>query len=306
MSGGTNRRERCLRSVSTRSSESKGVPPGLLALALVLGALAFASPASAASVAIGQLAPGTPAPDCTTPGIDYLEPSVTGGNLYVARQAGTITSWSTNSSGAGATYVVKIFRRTTDPDSFQVIAHSPPHVLTEGINTVPVSLPVKSGDMLGLHESGASNSCTFSQLGDNVLNRAGNLADGSSGVFAPQNDVRLNLAATLVPDNGFSIPTIARNRKRGTATFTVITTNPGVVTAAGKGMKKRPSKSLAVAGPVTFAVAAVGKARHRLARKGRVAIAVRVTFFPTAGDPSIQSLPLTLRRTRPRTPPESP
>jgi len=223
----------------------------------------------------------------------------------MARQAGTITSWSTNSSGPGATYVIKIFRRTTDPDSFQVMAHSEQHALTSGINTVPVSLPVKSGDMVGLHESGPNNSCTFSQLGDNVINRAGDLANGTSGVFAPQNDVRLNLAALLVPDNGFSIDGITRDRRRGTATFTVTTTNPGVVSMAGKGVKKRAPKSLAVAGPVTFAIATTGKTKHKLERKGRIAATVRVNFSPNGGDQSTQTLRLKLR-TLPPTPISSP
>src|SRR5262249_9987809 len=160
-------------------------------------------------------------------------------------------------------------------------AHSQSHVLTSGMNTVPVSLPVSSGDMIGLHESGIANSCTFYQPGDNVLNRLGNLSDGTSGVFAAQNDVRLNLSATLVPDNGFTIGTILKDHKRGTAAFTVTTTNPGIVTASGKGMKKRAAKNLAVAGPVTFSVATVGKFRHKLERKGRLRLGVRVTFSPS-------------------------
>jgi hypothetical protein len=272
---------------------------------LCLGMLAIASPAGAA-VTIGQLPPGEPTPDCMTSGIDYLQPSVTGGNLYVARQAGTVTSWTTDSSGPGATYVLKVFRRTTDPETFQVVTHSPPHVLTSGLNTVPVNLKVKSGDMLGYHESGADNSCTFPQPGDNVLSRADNLSDNTSGTFAPVNDVRLNLSAVLVPDNGFSLGSITRDRKLGTATITATTTNPGLVTISGKGTKKRDPKNLAVAGPVTFGVATVGKTKHRLERKGQVVVGMRVTFFPTGGDPATQTVNLKLKRTRPRAPVSSP
>jgi hypothetical protein len=263
--------------------------------------LGTALPATAA-VTIGQLSPDPPTANCTTPGLDYLQPSVTGGNLYVAKEAGTITSWTTNSSGVGATYVLKVFRRTTDPDSFQVMAHSDPHLLSLGVNNVPVSIPVKSGDMLGYHESGSPNSCTFTSFGDNVLNRAGNLQDGAAGTFAPQNDVRLNLSAVLVPDNAFTFSGITRDRKRGTATITVTTSNPGVITAAGKGMKKRAAKNIAVAGPVTFPIVAIGKARHRLARRGSVVLPVRVTFFPPGGDAAIQSINLKLKRIRPSTP----
>jgi hypothetical protein len=263
--------------------------------------LAWASPAGA-SVTIGQLPSGAPTANCMTPGLDYLQPSVTGGNLYIARQAGTVTSWTTNSAGAGAVYVLKVFRRTTDPDSFQVIAHSPPHTLSAGINTVSVSLPVKSGDMLGYHESGPPNSCTFTQAGDNVLNRTGDLADGSAGTFAPQNDVRLNLSAVLIPDNSFTVGGITTDRKRGTATITATTSNPGIVAIAGKGLKKRAPKNLAVAGPVTFSVAAVGKTKHKLERKGRIVLPVRITFFPTGGDATMQSINLKLKKTRPPAP----
>jgi hypothetical protein len=268
-----------------------------------LVALVSASTAIA-SLTIGQLPPGPPTDTCTTSGLDYLQPSVTGGNLYVARAAGTITSWTTNSSasGAGAIYVLKVFRRTSDPEQFQVTAHSAPHTLSAGMNTVPTSLPVKSGDMLGYHESGPPNSCAFAQPFDNVLNRPGNLADGASGTFAPQNDVRLNLSAVLVPDNTFTLGGITRNRNRGTATITATTTNPGLVAIAGKGLKKRPSKTLAVAGPVTFPVAAVGKRKRRLERKGTIVLPVRITFFPTGGDPSTQAINLKLKQTRPPAP----
>lgn len=273
-------------------------------LGLCLGVLGCA-PAADASVTIGQLPPESPTPFCAVPGLDYLQPSVTGGNLYVAKQAGTITSWTTNSSGSGATYVFKILRRTPDPDSFQVMSHASMHPLSPGINTVPVSMHVQSGDMIGFHESGAANSCAFSQIGDNVLNRPGDLADGAAGTFAPQNDVRLNLSAVLVPDSTFTF-TVTKDRKGGTASVVVTTSNPGVVSFVGKGIKKRRPKTLAVAGPVTFSVATVGKARHRLERKGRIALGVRVSFLPNGGDAAVQPINLKLRRTRPPEPGSTP
>src|SRR5204863_8537279 len=102
-------------------------------------------------------------------GSDYLQTSVTGGNLYSARAAGTITSWSTSSSGAGATYVFKVFRRTSDPDAFQVVGKASQHLLSAGVNTVATDLHVESGDLIGLHEQGGPNSCTFPMPGDGAL-----------------------------------------------------------------------------------------------------------------------------------------
>jgi hypothetical protein len=66
-------------------------------------------------------------------------------------------------------------------------------------------------------------------------------------------------------------------------------------------MKKRSSKTLAVAGPVTFPVTTVGKTKHRLERKHKVVVPVRVAFFPIGGDPTTQSISLKLKRTRPPT-----
>jgi hypothetical protein len=265
-------------------------------------ALAVSSPARAA-VTIGQLPASTPAASCMTPNLDYLQPSVTGGNLYIAREAGTITSWSTRSSGTGASYVLKVFRRTSDPDAFQVIARAPSHDLSGGLNTVGVNMHVESGDMLGFHESGSPSACTFPTPGDTVLSHVGDIADGSSGTFGPVNGVRLNLLAVLVPDNGFTLGGIIRDRKKGTASITADVSNPGVVTLVGKGLKKRGAKNLAVAGPVTFQLATTGKTKRQLQRTGRVKVPVTVTFFPTGGVASAQTINLKLlRKTRPPSP----
>ena len=275
----------------------------LLAAALaaaLIGASAGARPAAAA-VTLGQLAPpGTAAP--CTPTADYLQPSITGGNLYIARQAGTITSWSTQSSGAGATYAFKVFRRTGDPDVFQVMARTSFHTLTSGLNTVPVDIAVRSGDMIGVNESGATSSCLFSQPGDGVLTHAGDLAAGTSGGFVPQNDVRLNLAAQLVPSNSFGVTSIARDRKQGTATMTVSVSNPGVLALSGKGLKKAHiSRNVAVAGTIAFHLAAAGAKKRKLQKTGKVAVAPTLTFSPAGGDPAsgVVTVKLIMRRVKP-------
>ncbi len=188
--------------------------------ALACAAALSVSSSAGAAVTIGQLPATTPAAHCTTPDLDYLQPSVTGGDFYIAQVAGTITSWSTRSAGVGATYVLKIFRRTPDPDAFRVVAQAPPHALSSGLNTVGASIHVESGDMIGFHESGLASACTFPIPGDAVLSRSGDIADGSSGVFHMVNGVRLNLLAVLVPDNGFTIGPIIRDRKTGTASIT--------------------------------------------------------------------------------------
>ena len=269
--------------VRANRSHARWLSAATAVVALIGGSLA-ARPANAV-VTLGQLAPPAATAGCSSTA-DYLQPSITGGNLYIARQAGTIISWSTRSAGAGATYVFKVFRRTSDPDVFQVIAHAPLHTLTTGINTVPVNVAVRSGDMIGINESGDANSCTFDQPGDGVLTRGGSLPDGASGSFVPQNDVRLNLSAVLVPSNGFGVVAVARDKKQGTATVTVNVSNPGVIALSGKGLKKNVSKNVAVAGNVVFHIASAGVKRRKLEKTGKVGLTPTLTFSPTGGDPA--------------------
>ena len=272
-----------------------------LAASIAAVICASASARADAAVTLGQLAPSPAVATCSGTA-DYLQPSITGGNLYIARQAGTITSWSTRSAEPGATYVFKVFRRTSDPDVFQVIAHAPPRVLSAGINTVPVNIAVRSGDMIGLNESDGPNSCTFAQPGDGVLTRGGSLADGASGSFGPQNNVRLNLSAALIPSNDFAVAAIARDRKQGTASVTVNVSNPGVIVLSGKGMKKRTvAKNVAVAGTVVFHIASTGKKKRTLEKKRKVALTPTLTFTPTNGEPASQlfTVKLLLKRRPP-------
>ena len=277
----------------------------ITALTLATSAALVVAPAARASVTLGQLPANAPAPECSSTA-DFLQPSITSGNLYIARQAGTITSWSTRSSAADATYIFKIFRRTTDPDVFQVIARAPPHELTPGLNTVPVNIAVQSGDMIGINESGDPNSCTFSEPGDGVLTSAGSVAVGGFGSFSAVDDVRLNLSAVLVPSNDFAVAAITRDRKRGTATVTVNVSNPGMVTMAGKGLKKRPAKNVAVAGTKQFSLAATGAKKRKLEKRGKVAVTPTMTFSPSGGDPATMAFTVKLKQRRFRPPVLSP
>jgi hypothetical protein len=269
-----------------------------IATVAVVCAAAFAAalPAEGAQT-IGQVAPVPQSLSTSCPSNhDYLQPSVTGGHLYVARQAGTITSWSTNVSAAGAqSYTLKIFRRTSDPDVFQVVGEDAPHALAPGLNTFPSNLGVASGDMLGFHvDGGPQNSCVFAMPGDGALRRPGDVTTGQSALFTPVANVRLNLAAVLVPSNAFTITGVSRNRRNGTARLTAQLSNPGVATIGGRGVISRRATT-AVARSISLKVATAGTRKRKLARTGSLKVPVTVTFAPTGGDPSSQRVPVKLR-----------
>jgi hypothetical protein len=281
--------------------------PAVAALLAACSLLATAAPA-AATMTIGQVAPGNPTlATCTTPAsTDFLQPtSVTVAGFFV-KEAGTITSWSTNASlGAGQQYTMKIFRKVDDPATYRVIGHDGPRTLASGVvNTFSSNVQAEPGDILGFNESGGSNACTWGVFGDSVLSRNGSLADGSSGSFSNLSDRRLNISAVLTPSNSFTVGVASRNRSSGSVTLAVNVSNPGFVSLTGKGVvaagggRKASGKQTTQAGPVELRIKAKGKNQRALAKKGKVIVKPKITFVPFNGDAATQATKVKLRSKR--------
>jgi hypothetical protein len=272
-----------------------------------LAALAFAASASpaAASVTLGQLAPGSP-PAVTCPTgfqFDLLQPTVTSGNTYVVPGNGTITSWNTNASAnAGQMHTMKVFRNISGL-SYLVVGHSGPHPMASGLNTFPASVAVQTGDVLGLSINSATGStCQFSTPGDRYLSRQGTpdgLPDGASGTFTVQPNFRVNVTAVFEPTNTFTFGRTARNKKKGTATLPVNVPNPGELVLSGNGLKPagaRTSVAVAAPGTVNLLIKARGKKKRKLNENGKVKLTPTISFTPTGGALSTQSTKLKLRK----------
>jgi hypothetical protein len=178
-----------------------------LVVALAAGSFLVAvSPAAA--VTVGQLAPGSsPDPACGNGPNDSLSPTVTSGNSYVvpaltAPNGMTVTSWSTNAAaGDGQTLTFKVFRKTADPATYQVVGHDGPRPLTPSVvNTFATSIPVHAGDVIGLNDENAiavPNACDFLVPGETALYFNGSIADGDSGAFSEFDDYRHNITAEV-------------------------------------------------------------------------------------------------------------
>jgi hypothetical protein len=272
-----------------------------------LAAIAFmasASPAGA-SIPLGQVA-AAPTGDCAT-NFDFAQQSVAAGNSYTVSATGNITSWSSSAgvgAGPGAQYTIKVFRQVAGL-TYSVVGHDGPRPLAgSGVSTFESNLPVKPGDLLGIHTSTIGTNCTGAETGlsaDTPLFRGmSDLADGSSGAFTAENDnARLNIAAELVPTNSFTLGAIQRNKKKGTATLTVDVPNPGELTASGKGVKAAGaviSKTVTAAGAVKLLIRAKGQKRETLNETGKVKLKAKVTYIPTGGDPNTQSRKLKLKK----------
>jgi hypothetical protein len=274
-----------------------------------LSLFASSSPA-AASITIGQLAPGNPPPTtCSASTGVFIQPSVLAGNSYLMPEAGTITSWSHNASlGGGQLLKMKVFRKVADPATYQVVGHDGPRAMVPGGtdgNTFGASIPVKAGDVLGLYNvnGGAVNdACLFSAPGDPYLDAGGDAADGAPQTFSSTIGFRVNVSAELVPTNTFSFGATVRNKKKGTATVTVNVPNPGQLTLSGNGVKAATAARAFAAAAVTapgsakLLVKATGKKRKQLNRTGKVKVTPSITFTPTGGDPTTQALHLKLKK----------
>ena len=272
------------------------------ALAASLAALSLAPSASSApaSVTIGQF---VAAPTGCAGNNDWAQVSVASGNPYVVPGNGTITSWShIAGAGAGQEMTMKIWRSVFGT-TYTVVGHDGPRTLTaSGLNTFPAGVPVKTGDVLGFHSGTTSPSACLSAItpGDAVLDRFGDAADGESPTFTATIVRHLNITAVFEPSNSFTLGAITRSKKQGTATITADVPNPGELTGSGKGVKVAGaaviSKIVTAAGDVKLTIRAKGKKKRTLNETGNVKVKPKITYTPTGGDPSTQSVKVKLKK----------
>jgi hypothetical protein len=102
--------------------------------------------------------------------------------------------------------------------------------------------------------------------------------------------------------NGFSVDSVTRNKKKGTATVTVSASFPGDLTGSGSGVTAASaglasiSKSVG-AGQSQLLIKATGKKKKKLRRKGKAKVNVAITYTASGGgNPITQSVQVKLKR----------
>jgi hypothetical protein len=93
----------------------------------------------------------------------------------------------------------------------------------------------------------------------------------------------------------FTIGSLTRNKKKGTATLSVDVPGAGVLTATGKGLKKASTNATAL-GSVELKLKASGKAKRKLADKGKAKLTVTVSWAPTGNTAASQKHPVKLKK----------
>jgi hypothetical protein len=185
------------------------------------------------------------------------------------------------------------------------VATSPPATLVDadGIQHFKTSLPIAIGDGIGLDTLPSSVPGNIgiargtSTLRSTVEMFSPPLLDGKPEQ-SPQVSVGgvLDMDAVLEPTNTVTFGRVAADRKKGTATVSVTVPNPGTLVVGGAGV--RPStRTLKAPGAVVLKVAPAGTSLKALSKRGKVSLAVKVTFTPTGGAAKTASKTLTLQKT---------
>jgi hypothetical protein len=267
------------------------------ALAASIAALWLASSAvpAQASVTLGAVPATTPVNNCTNLREDWVQSGQISGPSYtVPNLAGTITSWRTQTSASGGqVWTFKVYRLVSDT-TYKVVGLNGPQDLQPGVlNSFKTNIPVMPGDIIGMNDNDTttpvSTSCGYVSTGNTISWHNGSLGNGEMAPFGSSVANRLlNVEATFTPESKFTVASVTRNRRRGTATVTVDLPNPGQLTASGAGFRIASAAGAlnkpVGAGQTQLVVRAKGKKRRKLDRKGRCKINVAIAYTPTSGD----------------------
>jgi PASTA domain/IPT/TIG domain len=194
----------------------------LVAVAALFAFVATAfAPAAGAQVVVGQTSPTIPSESfCSIPAsFDEFQTSVQAGNSYAVPTAGVLTSWSVKEGPGSGSLGMKVFR-PLGAGSYLVVGHDGPRPLTpNALNTFPVSVPVQTGDIVGIALPASSAvSCAFftGLAGDVIGYNQGLAADGQTIAQEESfNEYRLNVEATLLPPPTISSITPASGSIKG-------------------------------------------------------------------------------------------
>jgi hypothetical protein len=213
---------------------------------------------------------------------------------------GTVTLWRllTASSGTAGFQVV----HPLGENLFTGGGTTPTFVVPGNmVSTYPLAVPIKLGDNVAVVADSGLKIDAFT-AGAHYLQWQPPLQDGGPGTApvseGPGNEITLN--AEITPTNTFTLTAVDRDKKRGKATLTVVVSNPGAISGTGKGAKVSSAagagKSVNAPGPVPLVVKATGKQGKTLNRTGKVKLQVNLSFTPTGGTASSQTVKVKLKK----------
>ena len=172
---------------------------------------------------------------------------------------------------------------------------------TAATTSYPVQLPIRIGDYIGLDccEPGVFQPDAEFFVTGNAAVRSEwqpRLADGGAAQ-APlrTNGYEIAINAEINPISTFTLGAVAGNRNKGTATITANLPNPGQLTGSGTGVKTAViTRKVRAPGRVRLLIEAKGTKKRKLNSTGKVKVRPEITFTPTGGSASTQSVQVKL------------
>ena len=254
---------------------------------------------------------GTGAANLVTTGATVNSPAgvaidTLAGRIYWASFGGGGKISFANRNGSGGRDLITA-PATTDGPSYPVLLEAPRPAAAPAITGKGSTLTCSTGswapDLVEsfLYRAPRSFAYRWSRDGIPLTGVSGNvLKTSSAGEYqceaAAVNQVgvaRQTSAARAV----FTIGKPKRNRRKGTAALPVTVPDAGTLTLSGKGLVPRTTV-VGSLGTFSLPVSAKGKPKKKLRRKGKVKLAVQVTFKPSAGPTSSRTTTIQLVKRR--------
>jgi hypothetical protein len=235
---------------------------------------------------------------------ETLVPDSQAANGIVSPVNGTVVQWRIRTGaqvGPVAVRVVRPLGGNLFTGAGTASSLTPPANATTAF---PAQLPISIGDRLGLDCCNGDGNYFVISPGSVRLHFAPPLVNGDPG--RPPDSEFMNrevaINADIEPTNTFTLGTVTRNKKKGTATLTVENLpNPGELTGSGNGVKAssadRAATSKSVgAGQAQLLIKAKGKKKRKLNKTGKVKLTVAISYTPSGGSPNTQSLKVKLKK----------
>jgi hypothetical protein len=188
------------------------------------------------------------------------------------------------------------------PNTFTVISSGALHDVAAGAGMYSFSdhLQASAGDRVGLESDQAKSIVWRAPSIGGIQVECGPAALPDGGTTGPCGSPYSNQEHTFNdPSNTLALGKVTRNQRNGTASVRVTVPNPGELTGSGKGAKvagAEISRKVTSPGTVRLTIKAKGKKKLTLNETGKVKLKVAITFTPTGGDPSKQSLKVRLKK----------
>ncbi len=138
----------------------------------------------------------------------------------------------------------------------------------------------------GAHADGAAVSHAYAAPGTYTV--------GAGVTDAGGRTVTRTATVLVKARNEFRIRKLKLNRRKGTATLTVIVPEPGSLKATGRGVRKARAAT-ATGGSLKLRLRASRKGLKRLRTKGKLKARLRIAYSPVGGDTSVRHRKVTLR-----------